>query len=88
MPYSDEERQDFMLGQLAALSAFAQAVLLCHPRPYSLLLEFEAQILKAEAVSLPVAVSESYQEGLQHIVSTLCSPAAKEAARQQEANNP
>ena len=88
MAYSDAERNDFLLGQVAALSAFAQAVLLSHPKPHTLLLEFEAQLLKAEAVSLPVAVSDAYQEGLKHVAAHLCSPAAKEAAQKLQASRP
>lgn len=87
MSYSIEERLDFLLGQIAALSAFAEAVLISHPKPYSLLCDFEVQILKAEAASLPVAVQDSYQDGLRNIVESLCSPAAKDASRLQESGN-
>ena len=67
MSYSDKERQDFLLGQLAALSSFAQAVLLTHPNPTELRAAFESQLLKSEANTLYAPVTEAYLDGLRFV---------------------
>ena len=74
MPYSDEERTDFLLGQITALSAFAQAVLLTYPNRAALLAKFEAQLLRAEANSLSTQVTDAHLDGIRSVQSGLYPP--------------
>ena len=81
MAYTDEEKLQFLLGQLAALESFAQAVLLTHKDPEGLLAIFETQLLKTEANTMLSPVGESYLHGVRFVQARLY-PAGKNPAEQ------
>lgn len=65
--YNLEERLDFALGQIAALTSFSQALLLTHPRSQEMMDAFDKIVRAPEDSALYANVQDSYIEGLHDI---------------------
>jgi len=71
VPWSPEERDDYLMGQVDALVAMVQALLLTHPRPDLVRDYLEVGLLKSEANVLATPVKDAYIEGVRAVQARL-----------------
>jgi hypothetical protein len=68
---NDAQRLEFLAGQVAALEAFALAVINAHPNVQLLHDDFSRLKMQQESSSLPVPVSEAYLDGQAAVANDL-----------------
>lgn len=71
MAYSNDDKIDYLLGQVAVLTAFSQALLITHHNDAALLQVFAEQRIKFEADSLYKPIREAYHDGAQSVLVLL-----------------
>ena len=79
--WSPVERDDYQMGQIDALLAIVQALLLTHPDPDLVRQYFEVGLLKSEANKLPTPVKDAYLEGVRAVQANLYPAGANPAAK-------
>lgn len=81
MTWSAEERVDNLLGQVHALQAMVQALLLTHPDPDLARKYFEVGLLKTESTTLATPLRDAYLDGLRAVQAKLYAPGTNPAER-------
>lgn len=81
MTWHVEDRVDNLLGQVHALSAMVQALLLTHPDPDLARKYFEIGLLKTEANTLATPLRDAYLDGLRAVQEKLYEPGTNPAER-------
>ncbi len=64
---NSEEREDYILGQVMALSCAVKALLSTHPNPEQAKAIFIAELEATEGRALAVPVQESFTKGIQKV---------------------
>ena len=80
-PWTPVERDDFLMGEVDALLAMVQALLIAHPTPDVVREVFEVQLLKSEANKLATPLQDAYLEGLRAVQARLYPAGANPAAK-------
>ena len=80
-PWTPAERDDYLLGQIDALMAMSQALLLTHPDPDLARKYFEIGLLKSEANNLATPIKDAYLEGIRTVQARLYPPGSNPAAQ-------
>lgn len=62
-----EQREDYLLGQVMALSCAVKALLNTHPNPDQARAVFLAEVEATEGRALAMPVQESFAKGLQKV---------------------
>lgn len=81
-----EERLDYLIGQVAALKAFCAAILVDHPAPSNVLAAFNKAGEMAISKTLPTVASEPMLTGMQTMCADLSTFVQLEINRQQSKN--
>lgn len=68
---NDEERLDFVIGQVAVLKAFCAAAVINHPNPEAVLRTFNKTTEITTAKMLPTGASEAMLEGIESMTQDL-----------------
>jgi hypothetical protein len=79
--WTTREREDYLAGQVHALTAMVQALLITHPNPQLAREVFEHQLLKTEANTLPTKLSDAHLKGLRAVQALLYADGANPAAK-------
>lgn len=66
-----EDNIDFLLGQVHALTAMVQALLIAHPAPDVVREVFEVQLLRTEANTLSTPLRDAYLDGVRAVQAKL-----------------
>lgn len=82
---NNEERLDFVIGQVAVLKAFCAAVVISHPAPESILQVFTRASEITTAKMLPTGASEAMLEGIESMTQDLHKVLQGEAHRRASA---
>lgn len=64
---NSEEREDYLLGQVMALSCAVKALLSTHPNPAQARSVFITELEATEGHALAIPIQESFMKGLQKI---------------------
>ncbi|WP_124836464.1 MULTISPECIES: hypothetical protein [Burkholderia] len=64
---NNEERQDYLYGEIAALACAVRALIEHHPNKPLVTAQFEANLEQTDAFALPETISESYRDALTNI---------------------
>jgi hypothetical protein len=80
-PFTPEERDDYLQGQIHALTAFVQALVTADPNRAVLLEVFEALLLKTEANTLALPLTDAHLEGMRAVQSLLYARGTNPAER-------
>ena len=68
---TDEEKQDYLLGQIMALGCAVRALLATHPEPEKAKARLIEELDATEGKNLPIPVQETFNKGLDKIRSYL-----------------
>lgn len=66
-----KEREDYLLGQVMALSCAVKALMATHPHPEQARALFIAEVEATEGHALPMPVRESFLQGLEKVLTFL-----------------
>jgi hypothetical protein len=83
---TNEERLDYLIGQVAAIQAFCAASLVAHPRPSAVLVAFESASEVTIAKTIPTAASDAMIQGVESMCDRLIKSIQLEVARQRNNN--
>lgn len=83
---NNEQRLDFVIGQVASLKAFCICAIGTHPRPAELLAYFSRASEITAAKTLPTQASEAMIEGIESINRDLLRVLQEEVSRKTEVN--
>ena len=78
---NNEQKLDFIIGQVASLKAFCISVIVAHPKPTELFTHFSHASEITAAKTLPTQASEAMIEGLESISRDLLRVLQQEASR-------
>ena len=81
---TNDERMDFLIGQIAVLKAFCIATVIAHPRPDEILKHFNRASEITTAKTLSTVASDSMLQGIESMTNDLLHVIKGESKRKDQ----